>query len=299
MTRDGPSSAKPLLERVHERVIERTGSDVRISRIGSGENLVLVAADGDRLAGIAHRPPGSTPTVAEPTTFDAIDVAGWATAQPTKRNGSGAGSSPHRTDRTDDTQDGGGMGRKAIGIAALNALSDPLIDWQRGDPMAALGAEVDVVTMVGLFRPALSRFDPVELRVIERGTIEPGTIDVPDGVSVTTFLPDGAEEAFAGTDVAFITGSAFVYGGVDQYLANIDDDTTVVVIGATSSFYPEPLFEAGVDVVAGSLVTDAERVDDAIDDDVCTTDLYGDALEKVYVVGEGETGGLELDAQPE
>jgi uncharacterized protein (DUF4213/DUF364 family) len=266
-----------LLEAVRERLADRTerASDPRIT---VGDRVLLVEAtdpEHGRLAGLAHRPrDGEAGSVRE--------------AQPV-------------ADLAARAVDGGSRLDRAVGIATLNALSAPEVGWQRGDPMAALSTAVDVVATVGLFRPAFRKFDDVTVRVVER--VLPSSFDAPPGVSVETYSPDECERAFDGADVCFVTGSTLVYGGIDRYLSALAaaDVSPVVLVGATASQVPDPAFVAGVDVVAGALVTDIERVRERVAAGDCGTDLHDAGVAKVYVAradgaGEGVLARLELAA---
>ncbi|WP_435182703.1 Rossmann-like domain-containing protein [Halobellus sp. EA9] len=178
--------------------------------------------------------------------------------------------------------------QRALGIATASALSAPLVDWQTGDPMALLDADVERIATVGLFGPAFRKFDGVEVRVIEREPID--DVPDPDGVAVRTHTPAGADAALSDAAVVFVTGSALIYGGIDRYLAAAPAEATVIVIGATASFLPGPLFEAGVDVVAGASVTDRSRAREAVAAGACGTDLHDAGVEKVYVAGARPAG---------
>ena len=70
----------------------------------------------------------------------------------------------------------------------------------------------------------------------------------------------------------------------------------VVLVGATASQVPEPAFAAGVDVVAGALVTDVERVRERVAAGDCGTDLHEAGVVKVYVANPAGDGlpGLTL-----
>lgn len=260
-----------LLAAVHDRLRERaeTATDPRIT---VGDRVLLVEVthpDRGRLAGLAHRPDGDESDVGrDRTAMDAssvADLAGLATAA-------------------------GDRFERAVGVATLNALSVPDVDWETGDPMAALPADVDVVATVGLFRPAFRKFDGVEVRVVERDP--PESVDAPSDLTVTTYLPGECEAAFAGADVCFVTGSTLVYGGIDRYLSALSaaDVSPVVLVGATASHVPEPAFAAGVDVVAGARVTDVDRARERVAAGDCGTDLHDAGVEKVYVAA-GRAGG--------
>lgn len=233
-----------------------------VDRITVGDAAVLVelaGVEGGEAAGLAHRPPGPVPGVAD---RDAETLVAWA--------------------RDDDAV------VRAIGLATVNALSVPHVEWRTGDPMALLDPAVDRITTVGLFRPALRKFADVDVRVIEREPI--GAVSAPAGVRVETFTPDATASAMAGAEVVFLTGSVFVYGGAEAYLDAAPSTATVVVVGATASILPDPLFAAGVDVVAGAVVDDATRVREAVAAGACGTDLHDAGARKVYVAAERPSG---------
>lgn len=244
--------------------------DASVDRVTVGDAVVLVELAGERgaRAGLAHRPPGEPPT--DDPDLGALLDAVTAPAE----------SDPDRV-------------RRALGLATLNALSAPHVDWRTGDPMALLDPGVDAIATVGLFRPAFRKFTDVEVRVIERRST--GDVAAPSGVRVRTYTPAETATAMAGAEVVFVTGSAFVYGGVADYLAAAPDAATVVVIGATASFVPDPLFEAGVDVVAGAAVEDPERTRAAVRAGACGTDLHEAGVRKGFVATD-RAAGLSLDA---
>lgn len=261
-----------LLRAVRDALVDRaaTATDPRVT-IGERVLLVdLVDPDDGRLAGLAHRPHGDD-AVAVGEESAVADLAALATD-------------------ADDLLD------RAVGVATLNALSVPYVDWRRGDPMAALSTGVDVVATVGLFRPAFRKFDDVDVRVVERDP--PDSVGAPSGVTVQTYSPGESEAAFEGADVCFVTGSTLVYGGIDRYLSALAAAgvSPVVLVGATASHVPGPAFAAGVDVVAGALVTDVEVVRERVAAGDCGTDLHDAGVAKVYVTNPASEGlgGLEL-----
>jgi uncharacterized protein (DUF4213/DUF364 family) len=253
----------PLTEAV-TRLRGLTPGTTTVDRVTVGERTVLVElTDGTNVtAGLAHRPPGDPPAMDEPD-FDRLLTAAASPAD-----------SDHVT--------------RALGIAAANALSVPHIEWETGDPMALLDADVDRITTVGLFAPAFRKFDAIDVRVIERGPV--ADVPSPDGVRTETFTADETDAAMSGTDVVFVTGSAFIYGGIDDYLVAAPGPATVVVIGATASFRPEPLFDRGVDVVAGASVADLDAVRAAVAAGACGTDLHEAGLRKVYAAATSPAG---------
>lgn len=262
--------APSLLEAVRRAVGDATPLDeATVDRCTVGERLVLLevsAPRGERSAGVAHRPPGELSV--DPGGEAAGEVAAWVTR---------------------DHEEA--LLRRAVGLATLNALSAPVIYWRHGDPFEALAADVTAITTVGLFRPAFRKFGEVDVRVIEREPVEPPT--TPDGVTVSVFPPKDAEEAMAGADVVFITGSTLLYGGTERYLRTARGVPDVVLIGASASFVPAPAFDAGSTMLAGAAVTDLETVRAGALGGECATDLHGAGLAKVYVQA-GPASGLDF-----
>lgn len=258
---------RDLLERVYDQLRRRAVAGT-VERTTIGERLVAVECrgpDGAQL-GVAHRPPG---TVEASVPTDPLGLARWAVAPPSAEPLAAA-----------------------LGIAALNALSAPHIAWQRGDPMAALAADVDRIATVGLFRPAFRKFEALDVRVIERRPVD--EIDAPSGVTVSVYPPSDHAAAIDGVDVLFITGSSLVYGGTATYLRAAAEVPSVVLIGATASFLPGPAFDAGATVLAGARVTDPPAVRAGIEAGRCGTDLHDRGLEKVYVTAASSPRGLDL-----
>jgi hypothetical protein len=261
-----------LVETVQDALADRARA-ADAPRVTVGDRVVLVEcshpAHGS-LAGVAHRPDGPGEEFDSDT---ARDVAALADRAVTASYGSVA---------------------RAVGLATLNALAAPDVGWLVGDPMAALSDDVDVVATVGLFRPAFRKFGDVAVRVVER---DPETIDpasLPGAVPTTLFSPDEAATAFDGADVCFVTGATLVYGGVDDYLAAAVDVPLVVLIGATASLLPEPVFERGVDLLAGARVRDPGRVRDRVVAGDCGTDLHDAGLQKVYCPATATLSGVQL-----
>jgi uncharacterized protein (DUF4213/DUF364 family) len=259
------TAERDLLERVYDELGDRR-TDRQVTQYAVGERLVAVAL-GDAGMGVAHCPAGGVEAILPD---QGGPLSRWAFEPP-----------------DDDPV------AAALGVAALNARSVGAIPWRAGDPMAALDPDVDRIATVGLFGAAFRKFDAVDVRVIEREPI--GAVDAPDGVTVSTYGPEEAAGAIADVDVLFVTGSSLIYGGTMAYLRAAVDVPTVVLIGATASFLPAPAFAAGVDVVAGTRVTDPDRVWTGIESGLCGTDLHDAGLVKVYVTAGTGSAGLDLD----
>lgn len=251
-------SAEELLAEALALVRER-GTGVEVVDAVEGANLGYVEIEtgaGDRTAGTTYLPEAGSP---ELVGRDALTVV------------------------EDAIEPDADLATRAMGLATLNALSEGLVEWRPGDPMSAFTDDVDTVAMVGLFGPVLKDYEGLDVRVIER---DPEDVSLPEGLpsSVDASLhgPADAERALDGADVVLVTGTTLVYGGLGRYLAAASPDQPVVLVGATTSFVPDPLFDAGTSVVAGARVTDREYVKELIVGPRCGRKLHGNGLEKVY-----------------
>jgi len=261
-----PTAKRRLLRSIAEELGTRR-AEAGVVRATIGERLVAVELDGNCCPmGVAHRPNiGGDVTVPE----TARQLSRWAYEPP--------GDNPVAA---------------ALGLAALNARSVGAIDWTAGDPMAAVATDADSIATIGLFGAAFRKFDGVDVRVVEREPVE--AIDAPPAVSVSVHGPEEAASAIADVDVLFITGSSLLYGGTLRNLQHAEDIPTVVMIGATASFLPEPVFAAGVDVLAGARVTDPAGVRSGIASGLCGTDLHDNGFEKVFVANRRRTPELDI-----
>lgn len=265
-----PADAEAVVREVRDALSTRAAAATE-PHVTVGDRALLVSCrhpDEGTLAGVAHRPRGPV----EGTDATVERLARQATDAPL------------------------GSVARAVGLATLNALSTPDVDWLAGDPMAALDASVETVATVGLFRPAFKKFGGVSVRVVERdvGGIDPESL--PTDVPTTLFAPGAADAAFDGADVCFVTGSTLVYGGIDAYLAAAERAAVplVVVVGATASLLPDPLFDRGVDLVAGARVRDVASVREHVAAGDCGTDLHDAGLQKVYCAADTALPGLQL-----
>lgn len=251
---------------------ERGVSNPTVERVVPGDHVLFVSyagPDGEELPGVVHAPGLPYPEVEERSAAQVVNRA--VEGEPTVQE-------------------------CAFAVATLNALSVGDVAWASGDPMEALGPDVDTIGMVGLFTPAFGKFADVDIHVVERfpEDVSPPD-DLPSGVSVSLFGPEEASTAFDGASVIYITGSTVVYGGLGRYLAAAPEAATVVVIGSSSSFEPTVLFEAGVDVVAGAEVVDVETVVEAIKAGASVPELHQSGLQKGVVRNEDRSDfeGLE------
>jgi hypothetical protein len=241
----------------------------RIRSVAVGDELVLVETESGA-AGVAMCPEETVPSVAGESALD-VAMRGAESEAPASR---------------------------AVGVAALNAIDPPTDPVPGLDPFRSLAPSVSRVAMVGLFAPVLKRLDAGHVDVFER---DPSAMAVPEdlteGLEVSMYAPERASDVLPAAEVVFITGSTLVWGGLETYLGAATPEQTVIVVGATASFVPDPLFEAGVGMVAGASVADAEVVRTAITDGQSEADLHDDGLSKWAVVDpdRSDLPGIALD----
>jgi uncharacterized protein (DUF4213/DUF364 family) len=156
--------------------------------------------------------------------------------------------------------------RRAVGLAALNALSACLmaaksipggriLDNADALDVAHIGAG-DKVVMVGAFIPFIKKLkERVDLRVIDKHR------EALKGEELGLWTsPDSAGEVLPEADVAIITGSALVEGGLDQLLELCRGAHEIVLAGPTASLWPEPFFARRVTIMGGIRVRDGAEL---------------------------------------
>lgn len=251
------------------RIAAIDDSGERVQAVVEGDELLMVQTGPDR-AGLAMHPGEPLPSVVGDSAYE-VARRGAATTEVTPR---------------------------ALGVAALNAIDPPPRVNAGLDPFRRLDPSVTRVAMVGLFAPVLKHLDAAHVDVFERN---PETVTVPAdrtaGLDVSLHSPEDAQAVLPQATVVFITGSTLVWGGVETYLQAATPNQTIVLVGASASFSPEPLFDAGVSMVAGASVEDPDSLERAISGDDSAADLHDSGLSKWAVRNPDLAAlqGLELD----
>jgi uncharacterized protein (DUF4213/DUF364 family) len=157
--------------------------------------------------------------------------------------------------------------KRSVGIAVANALSarimqehgpgggrilrdtDALdvVDLKRGDKVA----------MVGAFTPFIRKLknEVEELYIIDR---HPQALKADE--RSLWHPPSAVGEILPRADIAIITGSAIVEGGMDELLSLCQQAREIVLAGPTASMWPQPFFHRGVTVMGGIAVHDADTL---------------------------------------
>ncbi|MAF86097.1 MAG: Fis family transcriptional regulator [Dehalococcoidales bacterium] len=153
---------------------------------------------------------------------------------------------------------------RSVGLATLNALSACLMA-EKDIPGGRLLSNTDAldvahidagdkVAMVGAFTPFIRKLkkQDVDLKIIDKHR------EALKGKELSFWVsPDSIAKVMPEADVAIITGSAMVEGGLDGLLELCKGAHEVVLAGPTASPWPEPFFARGVTVMGGIRVKDS------------------------------------------
>ncbi len=150
---------------------------------------------------------------------------------------------------------------RSLGLAAINAITQSVFSRLQvgstvaGDSMGGLSLQSgDRLGMVGNFpslvRQARSRDVPVT--VVERKT---HMLKQDRGIQITL-----DPEALRDCNKIICTAATLINDSVDEMLGYCAHAEKLAMIGPSASFFPDPLFARGVDVVGGTRVLDAGAV---------------------------------------
>lgn len=181
--------------------------------------------------------------------------------------------------------------RRAIGIAALNALAE--MCWvRRPSRDVELRTGVDAydaadirpdehVVVVGAFVPFLKslkrtkqRFTVLEL---DAALLKPDELP--------HFRPaDQADQVVPSADVLLITGTTLVNDTLENLLALCRPTARVVVVGPTVGLLPDAFLRRGVDVLGGIRITAPDAFLDVLAEGGSGYHFFGRSAEKVVLV---------------
>jgi uncharacterized protein (DUF4213/DUF364 family) len=144
--------------------------------------------------------------------------------------------------------------RAAIGTAAANAVFNKArTNWETGNVTSALELkETDTFGMVGEFRPILAEVkkQTENIYVFEQ--------DVPEG---SQLYPDStAAEHLPKCDVVVITATSIINHTFDELIPHCKNARQVCLVGPSTPLCPETFARYGVTLLAGTVVTDAQRI---------------------------------------
>ncbi len=206
------------------------------ARVGLHWTAVVVDVGGKTFCGLASTLPGphehsrgpDVPNAGDLCLRSARELASWALV-----------------DRSEQPL------RMSIGVAAINALlpRDPesWTDRNAEEVIAGAGAK-SRVALIGSF-PFIPRLRSRvgELQVLDQRAL-PGV-----------HPPESAAKILPGADMVAITGQTLLNGTLENLLSLCSPESTVLILGPSTPLSPI-LFDHGVDLLSGSIVTDIDRV---------------------------------------
>lgn len=155
--------------------------------------------------------------------------------------------------------------KSAIGVAALNAISQCIIESERKTEYSIINGKDgfdlleiqpgETVSLVGAFGPYIRRLKMMgnPFFIIEKN---PQTLR-PDEMKY--FKPEtGMASVLEESDVVMITGTAIVNHTIDHILSYINDKQRTAIIGPTASMIPNAFFKRGVNIMAGVRIKKAD-----------------------------------------
>lgn len=182
------------------------------------------------------------------------------------------------------------MLKKTLGIAALNALSTLIMEEGGMDQYELLRSTdafdiLDLVpgqktVVVGALVPVFKKLikGENEFTILE---MDPRTLK---GKELDHYLPaERAEEVVPYADLLVITGTTLINNTLDGLLAMAKKGARILVTGPTVSMLPDVLFEHGVTMVGGIIVTDPDAALDIICEAGSGYHMFGTSAERTVI----------------
>lgn len=181
--------------------------------------------------------------------------------------------------------------RRAVGIAAVNALADHC--WsRRPHPEVTLRPGLDAfdateirpgekVVVVGAFIPFLKELKRrgQAYLVLEQ---DPATLKADE---LPFFRPaEMAAEVLPGADVVLVTGATLVNRTLEDLLALTRPDTRVTVVGPTVGMLPDAFLARGADVLGCVRITEPDAFLDLLAEGGSGYHLFGRSAQKLALV---------------
>jgi uncharacterized protein (DUF4213/DUF364 family) len=185
--------------------------------------------------------------------------------------------------------------KSAIGISALNALSQSILESGRGQEyqvvMDADGFDLleiqpdETVSLIGAFGPYIRRLKMMgnPFFIIEKNpqTLRPEEMKYfrPPSETATTLKE---------SEAIIITGTAIVNHTIDAILSSIDPGKRTAIIGPTASMIPDAFFKRGVQVMAGIRILDPEGMVKILKQGGSGYHLLQECSEKIAFIKKGK-----------
>ncbi len=119
------------------------------------------------------------------------------------------------------------------------------------------------VGMVGYFREQarqlVARGYTVHVLEINQAIVADVCREQPGGISASA-----DPESLRQCDIVYCTASTLINGTLDSLLQALDTNLHIELVGPSAGCFPDPLFERGINVIGGSLITDINTAIDRI-----------------------------------
>jgi len=185
---------------------------------------------------------------------------------------------------------GGGVLRKTLAIAVLNALSAtcwrrlPPSDYcfERGvDPLdnAAIPDDASVVVVGALapyLRMLLKRGKPFGILEKDPRTLKPAEM-------AYYIPPEQASERLASADWLIITGTTLINDTLEDILAQTRPGAEIILVGPTASMLPEAFFRRGIKAIGGIAVTDPDMLLSVLSEAGSGYHFYGKSADRLVI----------------
>jgi len=152
------------------------------------------------------------------------------------------------------------IGESILGVATINALSQLIFERFReyqmlkGNIIDHLDIRKrDKVVFIGNIEPLIDHLENKvdEIIVMERDPWKKSKYCLPDTL---------VEEIVPTADVTIITGTSLVNGTLDRLIALSQRSRERVLVGATASFIPSPVFKRGITLIGGMKTLDSKHL---------------------------------------
>ena len=181
--------------------------------------------------------------------------------------------------------------KSAIGVAAMNALSQIVIESEDGasdqiiknaDGFDLLEIQPhETVSLIGAFGPYIRRLKIMgnPFFIVEKN---PQTLrsDEMRYYRSESEMASAVEES----DIVIITGTAIVNHTIDAILSSVTDGKRTAIIGPTASMIPDAFFKRGVHVMAGVRILDPDRMIKILKEGGSAYHLLKECSEKIAFV---------------
>jgi len=191
--------------------------------------------------------------------------------------------------------------RKAIGIAALNALSASYWATQP-DTGYVIRTDVDVLDNIDLPEDAyvavVGALIPFVKVLKKRGKpfsileLDPRTLKEDEMPYYAP--PETASERIPRADLLVITGTTLINDTLAGLLELRKPGARIIVVGPTASMLPDAFFSRGATVLGGITVTDPDRVLDVISEGGSGYHFFGKGAERTAIEAPPESLHMEM-----